>query len=86
MIFLFIVLLIFSAYFSGVETALFHLKSMNNVNSRVKKLLSRPKKLLSTLITGNTIVNIAIGSLAATYTVNNFSNISSLSISTLFNT
>jgi len=83
MIFLFIVLLIFSAYFSGVETALFHLKSMNNVNSRVKKLLSRPKKLLSTLITGNTIVNIAIGSLAATYTVNNFSNISSLSISTL---
>ena len=83
MIFLFIILLIFSAYFSGLETALFHLKSMNNVNSGVKKLLSRPKKLLSTLITGNTIVNIAIGSLAATYTVNNFSEISSLSISTL---
>jgi len=83
MIYLLIILLIFSAYFSGLETALFHLKSMNNVNSGVKKLLSRPKKLLSTLITGNTIVNIAIGSLAATYTVNNFSEISSLSISTL---
>jgi len=83
MIYILIILLIFSAYFSGLETALFHLKSMNNVNSGVKKLLSRPKKLLSTLITGNTIVNIAIGSLAATYTVNNFSEISSLSISTL---
>ena len=83
MIILLIILLIFSAYFSGSETALFHLKSMNNVNEDVKKLLLRPKKLLSTLITGNTIVNIAIGSLAATYTVNNLSQISSLSISTL---
>ena len=83
MIILLIILLIFSAYFSGSETALFHLKSKNNVNEDVKKLLLRPKKLLSTLITGNTIVNIAIGSLAATYTVNNLSQISSLSISTL---
>ena len=83
MILLLIILLLFSAYFSGLETALFHLKSMNNVNESVKKLLLRPKKLLSTLITGNTIVNIAIGSLAATYTVNNLSQISSLSISTL---
>ena len=83
MIFLFIILLVFSAYFSGLETALFHLKSTSNVNDSVKKLLSRPKKLLSTLITGNTIVNIAIGSLAATYTVNNFSQISTLSIPSL---
>ena len=83
MIALFIVLLIFSAYFSGLETALFHLKSMNNVNDNVKKLLSRPKKLLSTLITGNTIVNIAIGSLAATYTVSNISKNSSLTIPSL---
>ena len=83
MIALFIVLLIFSAYFSGLETALFHLKSMNNVNDNIKKLLLRPKKLLSTLITGNTIVNIAIGSLAATYTVNNLSKVSNLSISSL---
>ena len=83
MILLLIILLIFSAYFSGLETALFHLKSMNNVNESVKKLLLRPKKVLSTLITGNTIVNIAIGSLAATYTVNHLSQSSSLSISTL---
>ena len=83
MILLFIILLIFSACFSGLETALFHLKSTSNVNDSVKKLLSRPKKILSTLITGNTIVNIAIGSLAATYTVNNFSQISTLSIPSL---
>ena len=67
---LFIVLLFLSALFSSLETAFFHIKSLNNVNDNVKALLKRPKKLLSTLITGNTIVNIAIGSLAATYTVN----------------
>ena len=69
MIFLFIVLLILSAFFSGTETALFHLKSYDNINDRVKKLIARPQKLLSTLLTGNTIVNIALGSLGATYTV-----------------
>jgi CBS domain containing-hemolysin-like protein len=67
---LFIVLLFLSALFSSLETAFFHIKSFNNVNENVKTLLKRPKKLLSTLITGNTIVNIAIGSLAATYTMN----------------
>jgi CBS domain containing-hemolysin-like protein len=80
---LFIVLLFLSALFSSLETAFFHIKSLNNVNNNVKNLLKRPKKLLSTLITGNTIVNIAIGSLAATYTVNNLSQVYNLSISTL---
>tara|TARA_Y100001970_G_scaffold66365_1_gene84762 strand:+ start:2855 stop:4090 length:1236 start_codon:yes stop_codon:yes gene_type:complete len=83
MIVLFIILLILSGFFSSSETALFHLKSYDNINERVKKLLSRPQKLLSTLLTGNTIVNIAIGSLAATYTVNYVSNYSTLSLSTL---
>tara|TARA_B110000263_G_scaffold74063_1_gene64706 strand:- start:188 stop:1420 length:1233 start_codon:yes stop_codon:yes gene_type:complete len=83
MIVLFIVLLFFSALFSSLETAFFHIKSLNDVNSNVKQLLKRPKKLLSTLITGNTIVNIAIGSLAATYTVNNLSGMYALSVSTL---
>jgi len=72
-----------SAFFSSSETALFHLKSYEDVNERVKKLISRPQKLLSTLLTGNTIVNIAIGSLAATYTVNHIAKFSSLKISTL---
>ncbi len=83
MIVLFIVLLLLSALFSSLETAFFHIKSLNDVNSNVKQLLKRPKKLLSTLITGNTIVNIAIGSLAATYTVNNLSGMYDLSVSTL---
>ena len=83
MIALFIILLIMSAFFSSSETALFHLKSYEDVNERVKKLISRPQKLLSTLLTGNTIVNIAIGSLAATYTVNHIAKFSSLKISTL---
>jgi len=80
---LFIILLIMSAFFSSSETALFHLKSYEDVNERVKKLISRPQKLLSTLLTGNTIINIAIGSLAATYTVNHIAKFSSLKISTL---
>ena len=83
MIALFIILLIMSAFFSSSETALFHLKSYEDVNERVKKLISRPQKLLSTLLTGNTIINIAIGSLAATYTVNHIAKFSSLKISTL---
>ena len=83
MIVLFIVLLFFSALFSSLETAFFHIKSLNDVNSTVKQLLKRPKKLLSTLITGNTIVNIAIGSLAATYTIHNLKGIYGLSDNTL---
>ena len=67
---LFIFLLVLSAFFSSLETALFHVKSYQNVNSTVKKLISNPKKLLASLLTGNTIVNIAIGSLAAYYTLN----------------
>jgi len=83
MIALFVILLILSAFFSGTETALFHLKSYDNINERVKKLLSRPQKLLSTLLTGNTIVNIAIGSLGATYTVNYISHNTNLPLGTL---
>ena len=83
MIGLFVVLIILSAFFSGTETALFHLKSYDNVNEKVKKLLSRPQKLLSTLLTGNTIVNIAMGSLGATYTVHYVSEYVDLPISTL---
>ena len=83
MIILLIILIIMSAFFSGTETALFHIKSYDNVNAKVKKLLSRPQKLLSTLLTGNTIVNIAIGSLSAMYTLDYIAEYSSLEISTL---
>ena len=70
----FIILIVLSAFFSSLETALFHLKSHQKVNKTVKKLLNNPKKLLASLLTGNTIVNISIGSLAAYYTLNNFQN------------
>ena len=83
MIYIIIILLIFSAFFSSLETALFHLKSSSNKNEVVKELLKKPKKLLSNLLTGNTIVNIAIGSLSAAYTLNVISPNSSLSVSNL---
>ena len=69
---IFLVLIILSAFFSSLETALFHLKSHQKINTSVKKLLEDPRKLLASLLTGNTIVNIAIGSLAAYYTLNTF--------------
>lgn len=72
---IFIILIIFSAFFSSLETALFHLKSYQKVDKTVEKLLSNPKKLLASLLTGNTIVNIAIGSIAAYYTMSNFSHL-----------
>ena len=71
---IFLVLIILSAFFSSLETALFHLKSHQKINKSVKKLLDNPRKLLASLLTGNTIVNIAIGSLAAYYTLNTFRN------------
>lgn len=83
MIYVIIILLIFSAFFSSLETALFHLKPSSNTNETVKKLLKKPKKLLSNLLTGNTIVNIAIGSLSAAYTLNYISPNSNLSVSNL---
>ena len=83
MIYIIIILLIFSAFFSSLETALFHLKPSSNKNEIVKELLKKPKKLLSNLLTGNTIVNIAIGSLSAAYTLNYISPNSSLSVSNL---
>ncbi len=59
-------LLIFSAFFSSAETAYFNLKKhRESIPERVKDLLDRPKSLLISLLTGNTIINISIGSLAA---------------------
>ena len=80
MLILFIILVLFSAFFSASETALFNLKTYDKANKRVNALLKNPKRLLVSLLTGNTIVNIGLGSIAASYTVylhsNNFQNIS----------
>ncbi len=63
-----IVLLIFSALFSGSEVALFSLdekkidslnKESGLLNKYINKLLSNPKNLLITILIGNTIANVA---------------------------
>lgn len=66
-----IVLLVFSAFFSGSETALFSLQGSNvagmssgsKKQRRVASLLAAPRKLLVTLLFGNLLVNIANTSL-----------------------
>ena len=86
MITLFIILIILSAFFSSLETALFHIKPYEQTNNTVRRLLKNPKKLLVSLLTGNTLVNIGLGSLGASYTLylyNNNANFSDLSISFL---
>ena len=66
LILIFAVLIMLSAFFSGTETAYFHLKThRENISRNVLKLLEDPRKLLVVLLTGNTFVNIAIASLAA---------------------
>jgi gliding motility-associated protein GldE len=78
-IFTFIIFLGFSAFFSGSETAFFSLTKSNveklfrskHVMSRqVAILLKEPKKLLISIIIGNTLVNVATASLAAILSTN----------------
>ncbi len=75
----FIVLLLFSAFFSASETAFFSLpKSMvekfarsKSVTARqVAALLNEPRRLLIGIIIGNTLVNVAVASLATIITQN----------------
>ncbi len=75
--FVFIILLVFSAFFSGSETAYFSLTpaqlekfkiSTNHSERRVSKLMGWPRQLLITIVIGNTVVNITIASLAAILT------------------
>ena len=65
-IIIFIFLLILSAFFSGTETAYFHIrKHRKETPEKIKSVLDSPQHLLVSLLTGNTIVNVAIASLAA---------------------
>ena len=58
-----------SAFFSGTETAYFNLKPhREDIPSKLKDLLANPRRLLVSILTGNTIINVAIGSLAAIIT------------------
>ncbi len=69
---LLVVLLAFSAFFSGSETALFSLSALQLQNlaenhggrgRRVVSLMKKPTELLSTLLIGNTLVNVFATSL-----------------------
>ncbi|MBT3629711.1 MAG: DUF21 domain-containing protein, partial [Candidatus Marinimicrobia bacterium] len=73
----FFVLLGVSAFFSGSETALFNLKrndleklkhDLAPSSRLIVRLLATPKRLLITILTGNTIVNVALASMAALIT------------------
>ena len=68
-----VILLLLSAFFSGSETALVSLNQIRAQHLRERgipradilmQLVSRPNRLLSTILVGNNIVNIAMSSLA----------------------
>ncbi|MBC8196382.1 MAG: HlyC/CorC family transporter [Candidatus Marinimicrobia bacterium] len=66
---LFTILLILSGIFSGSETALFQIKThRKDIPEDILKLLENPRKLLISILTGNTIINVIIASLAAMIT------------------
>jgi putative hemolysin len=71
---LLVVLLLFSAYFSSAETALFSLhgprrgrlrQQPGRVEKLILQLLASPRALLATILVGNTVVNLFLSVLAA---------------------
>ena len=64
-----VILLIISGFLSASETSFFNLEH-DKVSDKVKSLLAKPRELLTFILIGNTLANIAIGSIAATYTIN----------------
>ncbi len=78
-----LILLIFSGFFSGSETALFSLSPIQrerikrkNINKSllINRLLSRPRKLIVTILIGNDMVNIAASVIAASLFVSFYEN------------
>lgn len=80
-IFLLLILLFLSAFFSSAETALFSIsrtrarhiaKESGKANQLIKKMKDDPHKLLSTILIGNNIVNVGASALATAITLQNF--------------
>lgn len=78
-----IFLLIFSGFFSGSEAALFSLSliqrerlknTRNNEASIIENLLSKPQQLITTILVGNDLVNIASSVVAVYLCVSIFNN------------
>ncbi|MCM8819616.1 MAG: DUF21 domain-containing protein [Candidatus Omnitrophica bacterium] len=73
-LFLIIIFILFSAFFSATETAIFSLSNLKlrklqakNINAHhVLYLLKRPTLALSTIVFGNMLVNIGLSSLLTT--------------------
>jgi putative hemolysin len=70
-----VVLLALSAFFSGAETALFSLnriqlsrmrESRDSVSARILTVLGTPNRLLTSVLIGNTLVNVATAAVATT--------------------
>lgn len=79
-----VVLLVLSAIFSSAETALTTVNKIrmrtladdnNKSAKRVIKLIEDPQKMLSAILIGNNIVNIAASSLTTTLAIEHFKNI-----------
>jgi putative hemolysin len=92
-IILLLILLIFSGFFSSSETALFsisrtkarHLaKLKGNANLLIKKMKDDPHRLLSTILIGNNVVNVAASAIAARLAIDLFSNYYSLNVGSSF--
>ena len=71
---LFVVLMVFSAFFSSTETGLFSLSSIQLEQMRkdgnpriglIEKLLSEPRRLIVTILIGNEFVNVAASVISA---------------------
>ncbi|RLC47328.1 MAG: hypothetical protein DRH57_04250, partial [Candidatus Cloacimonadota bacterium] len=70
---LIVIFVLFSAFFSGTETALFSLSKLQrkkleqaktNSAKNIPKLLNKPRQILITILLGNTIVNVAASSVS----------------------
>ena len=88
---LLIILLILSGFFSSAETALFsisrtkarHLaKQPGRANALIGKMKQNPHRLLSTILIGNNIVNVAASALATSVTLRLFPNHTAVGIAT----
>ncbi|NLC66381.1 MAG: HlyC/CorC family transporter [Clostridium sp.] len=82
-IFILIILVLLSAFFSSSETAFTSINKIklrqlieegNKKAIRVEKLIENPSKLLSTILIGNNIVNIAASSLATSIAIDAYGN------------
>ena len=82
-ILLLFVLLMFSAFFSSAETALFSIsqtrarhmaKESIRSHQLIKRMKDDPHKLLTTILIGNNVVNVAASAIATSVTIDLFSN------------